>query len=382
MSGLELRLHSPSPVPLDAQFSCAPGELVALVGPSGSGKSTLLRAIAGLHRGSRMQGAVRVGEQTWFDSAQGLALTPQQRRAGLVFQQYALFPHLSAIENIAIGAHSIWADGLKSSEILNKSQHWLQRFGLADLAHRKPRELSGGQQQRVALARALMRVRPESSPSHAHAVTRDSGVLLLDEPFSAVDAPMRQTLYRELAALHRDVPIPIILVTHDLQEARRLADRIVILDAGCTLQAGTPQEVINKPRNARVAQLVGIHNHFAGRFYRGAQGVGHLQWGELHLQVPDKGKIDDGTAVTWVIAGEWISLGAASEHVNALQATWKEILPLGEMSVCQLALRGTSDVLVLNLSTALLRERGARIGEAVTLSLPPQAVHIMPLRVS
>jgi molybdate transport system ATP-binding protein len=371
MSGLQLSLRSTSPVPLHAELSCANGELLALVGASGSGKSTLLRCIAGLHRSADLHGSIRVRDDVWFDSEHGIGLTPQQRRAGLVFQQYALFPHLSAIDNIAISADSMRANSLKrpknSPNIPSHAMQWLERFGLNDLAHRKPRELSGGQQQRVALARALMRI-------------QGGGVLLLDEPFSAVDAPMRQTLYRELAALHRDVPIPIILVTHDLQEARRLADRIVILDAGTTLQAGTPEQVISKPRNARVAQLVGIHNHFSGRFHHHASGSGRLQWGGLQLTVPNKGKIADNTAVTWVIAGEWISLDASSVDGNSLQAIWREILPLGEMSVCQLAVQGTGDVLVLNLSTALLRERGARVGEALALSLPPQAVHIMPLR--
>lgn len=369
--GLKLQLCSASPVSLEAQFDCAPGELLALVGASGSGKSTLLRCIAGLHRHALMHGSIYVGDEVWFDSQRAIDRPPQQRRAGLVFQNYALFPHLDAIHNIALCPDFMRADGQKRIKILAQSAHWLSSFGLRDLAHRMPHELSGGQQQRVALARALMRA-------------QDGGVLLLDEPFSAVDAPMRQTLYRELAALHRDMPIPIILVTHDLHEARRLADRIVILDAGVTLQSGAPEDVISKPRNARVAQLVGIHNHFAGRFYKDGQGYGRLQWGQVQLRVPDKGRIDDGTAVTWVVAGEWIGLNPRAAGVradaNTLQASWREILPLGELSVCQLAVQGTEDVLVLNLPAALVRECGASAGGAVQLNLPPHAVHIMPLR--
>ena len=244
MSGLQVQLRSSSPIRLAAEFDCAAGELVALVGPSGSGKTSMLRAIAGLWTPPDLQGHIRVAGQDWLDTAAGVLRTPQQRRAGLVFQHYALFPHMTAQANVALAAGPDWS----AADV----QALLSRLGLAALAGRRPAQLSGGQQQRVALARALVRVMPGPQAAASQAL---AGVLLLDEPFSAVDAPTRQTLYRELAALRQKVPVPMVLVTHDLAEARRLADRVVIVDAGQTLQTGEPARVFASPRNARVPSL-------------------------------------------------------------------------------------------------------------------------------
>jgi molybdate transport system ATP-binding protein len=370
-AGLHVQLRSSAPVPLQAQFDCAPGDLVALVGASGSGKTTLLRTVAGLHHSADLAGSVRLGDQLWMDSAQGICLSAQQRRVGLVFQHYALFPHLSAMNNIALCADSMPATGQNSSETQAKT--WLERLGLADLAQRLPHELSGGQQQRVALARALVRIQ------------NGGGVLLLDEPFSAVDAPMRQVLYRELAQLRQNLNVPIVLVTHDLQEARRLADRLVIIDAGQSLQSGTPAQVIRSPRNARVAQLVGIHNHFHAHFHSAGEGQALLHWGDLKIRVKDKGKIENGTAVTWVLAGEAVQLLApdddAPSDANVLSCHFTEMLPLGEISLCRIKVQGTTDTIQLNLATAQISAMGLAAGSPAKLAVPAGAAHIMPLRV-
>ena len=373
-AGLHVQLSSEHPVRLQAEFDCAPGELIALVGASGSGKTTLLRSIAGLHQSRDLAGTVRLGDQVWMNSAQGIGLPAQQRRVGLVFQHYALFPHLNAIENIALyavntpGTYS--KDGLKDAK--NDAKNWLERLGMAELGARLPHELSGGQQQRVALARAAARIQG------------GKGVLLLDEPFSAVDAPMRQVLYRELAQLRQSLNVPIVLVTHDLHEARRLADRMVIIDAGQSLQSGPPGQVMRSPRNARVAQLVGIHNHFHAQFHSTGQGHAWLQWGELRLKVRDKGKIESGTQVTWVLAGEELQVisanGTADASSNHLACQLTEMLPLGEISLCRLAVLGTQDTIQLSLPTAQLAAMQINTGGDIMLSVPIDAAHIMPLR--
>jgi molybdate transport system ATP-binding protein len=367
VKSISVALHSSAPIALNAEFDCAAGELLALLGPSGSGKTSILRSMAGLLHAPGMTGHVRLGEgassAAWFDSTRGIALPVQQRHVGMVFQHYALFPHLSALQNIAIAAQPTW-DAPRLHDLM-------ARLGLQDLAQRLPAHLSGGQQQRVALARALV---------------RDPQVLLLDEPFSAVDAPTRQTLYRELAQLRRDLQVPIILVTHDLMEARRLADRVVIVDKGHSLQTGTPGQVFASPRNARVAELVGIHNHFKGQFFKQTGNMARLRWGSMDVPVVDKNKIADGTPVTWVLSGDWVEPGSSSAPSTTprytLVCTLLEALPLGETSLCKLAVRGApeGDVLTLNLSTALLRSQGMQVGNEVPLQVPAHAVHIMPMK--
>jgi molybdate transport system ATP-binding protein len=372
---LQVQLHNTSPMHLSAAFDCANGELLALVGPSGSGKTSVLRAIAGLLKTPSLRGRVQVGEQPqdlWFDSDQRIHRPPQQRRVGLVFQHYALFPHLSALENIALAANTTWAG--------EQFDALFARMGLSGLQHRRPAQLSGGQQQRVALARAL---------------AREPQVLLLDEPFSAVDAPTRQALYRELASLRRSVSIPMVLVTHDLNEARRLADRVVILDAGESLQVGPPDKVFASPRNARVAELVGIQNHFQGQFFThqpgDPPGMAQLRWlardgaSGFTLSVTDKGRIDNAAEVSWVVAGELLDISAPTPDAplapNTLTCTLQEVLALGEISLCTLVPHALPDqCLTLNLSSAMLRQLGLGPGKALQLHIPTQAVHIMPLR--
>jgi molybdate transport system ATP-binding protein len=227
MPALSVRLRQTAPIPLDAGFDCALGELLALVGPSGSGKTTILRVIAGLAR--CQQGRVAMDGDAWFDSRQGIDVPPQRRRVGFVFQNYALFPHLSALDNVALAS--------SRADATAHAREILARVRLDGLAQRRPTQLSGGQQQRVALARAL---------------AREPQVLLLDEPFSAVDQAVRLDLYQELAELRAGLAIPIVLVTHDLQEAQRLADRIVVLDAGRVVAAGAIDEVVAQPAVAKL----------------------------------------------------------------------------------------------------------------------------------
>lgn len=236
MGGLVLRAAQAGPIPLEAELACGPGELLALVGPSGAGKTTLLRAIAGLTHPK--SGYIACDGAVWLDTERGIAARPQARRVGLVFQHYALFPHMTAIQNVASAM-----GGAPKSEALERARDLLARVHLEDMAQRRPSELSGGQQQRVALARAL---------------ARDPAVLLLDEPFSAVDRMTRRKLQRDLAELRRALAIPIVLVTHDLGEAAALADRLTVLQAGRTRQTGTPGEVMAAPADAEIAAILDL----------------------------------------------------------------------------------------------------------------------------
>ena len=365
MTTLTVSIRNVTPMALDASFECAAGEVVALVGPSGSGKTSLLRAVAGLLKSATLHGRVAVGDDVWFDSERRIELPPQQRRAGLVFQHYALFPHLTAAQNVAIAARG---NGTREPGEL------FARLGLAGLEQRRPAQLSGGQQQRVALARALA-----GQPK----------VLLLDEPFSAVDAPARQALYHELASLRQSLSTPMVLVTHDLSEARRLADRVVILDAGRSLQSGSPARVFASPRNARVAELVGIQNHFSGRFHKREPGWASLEWGDdgaIALRVLDKNRIADRSSVTWVIAGEGVDLlrdapRETPRDQNVLECRIVELLSLGETSLCSLRPQPLPhERITLTPATSHLRSLGAEVGGVVWLRIAPEAIHIMPLK--
>ena len=230
-AALVARFAQAGPIPLAVEIACAPGEMLALVGPSGSGKSTILRSIAGLYR--PRAGAVRVGQATWFDAAAGVFVPPDERRVGLVFQSYALFPHMSALGNVAAALGHLPRPARRE-----RAQALLRLVHLDGLDERRPAELSGGEQQRVAVARAL---------------AREPAVLLLDEPFSAVDRRTRRRLREELVGLRRSaLKVPTILVTHDLEEAQALADRLCVLDRGETLQEGATAAVLAAPANERV----------------------------------------------------------------------------------------------------------------------------------
>ncbi|MGF1657907.1 MAG: molybdenum ABC transporter ATP-binding protein [Rubrimonas sp.] len=215
---LEVMAQADAPIPLGVAFRVEPGELLALVGHSGSGKTTLLRTIAGLWRPEVAR--VTVDGATWLDTAAGVNLPTHRRRVGLVFQNYALFPHMTAAQNVMAAMDR--ADRAEAERLLDL-------VNLHGLAARRPAQLSGGQQQRVAVARALAR-RPQA--------------LLLDEPFSAVDRATREKLYGEVIALRAHLQMPVVLVTHDVNEAQLLADRMVVIEEGRVIRAGTTAEVM------------------------------------------------------------------------------------------------------------------------------------------
>jgi molybdate transport system ATP-binding protein len=226
---------------LDVAFD-AGHETVVLFGNSGSGKSVSLAAIAGLLRPDA--GRIEIGGRAVFDSSEGIDLPPQRRNVGYVVQHLALFPHLTAAENIAYGL-------VRSSKSVRRKRvaELVALLSLEGLEDRLPRQLSGGQQQRVALARAL---------------ARPVDALLLDEPFSALDEALRGDLRAELLRLRQELEVPVVFVTHDLREAYLLGDRIAVIDHGMVLQFDAREEVFRRPRTRRVAQLTGVRNLFDG----------------------------------------------------------------------------------------------------------------------
>jgi molybdate transport system ATP-binding protein len=222
---------------LDVRVEAHAGDVVALVGPNGSGKTTLLRAIAGLQPLS--EGSVVLDDSTWEDS--GCRLPVADRRVGMVFQDLLLFPHLSALDNVAFGPRS---RGVNRAAARRTAADWLDRVEVGDLADRRPRQLSGGQAQRVAIARALA-AEPE--------------LLLLDEPLSALDPEVAMSLRLELARHLAAYDGVTLLVTHDALDALMLANRVLVLDDGRVVQEGTPQEVARMPRTSHVARMVGLN---------------------------------------------------------------------------------------------------------------------------
>jgi molybdate transport system ATP-binding protein len=223
-------------VELDVEV--ADGEVLAVLGPNGAGKSTVLRVLAGLLRPD--SGRVGIEDVVWDDVAAELHVPAHRRRIGMVFQDYLLFPHLSALENVAFGLRT---RGIRHADARAQAAGWLDRVGLADFRDRRPGQLSGGQAQRAALARALA---PEPA------------LLLLDEPLAALDARTRLTVRAELRRHLAEFSGSTVLVTHDPVDAMALADRVVVLEEGRVVQGGTPAEVSRRPRTDYVARLVGL----------------------------------------------------------------------------------------------------------------------------
>jgi molybdate transport system ATP-binding protein len=239
---------------LEVALEVEAGECLAVAGPSGAGKTSVLRVAAGLLRPEH--GVVEAAGETWLDTRRGIDVPPERRRCGYLFQEYALFPNLTAWQNVAYPLV-----GVPRRERRERAMALLERFGVDELADARPRTLSGGERQRVALARALAR-RP--------------GVLLLDEPLAALDARTRAAALRELGAVLRDVEVPALLVTHDFAEAAQLGDRVGVIDAGRVVQEGTPSELAAAPRSAFVADFTGAVV-LTGVARGGADGLTHVE---------------------------------------------------------------------------------------------------------
>jgi len=291
---------------LDVEWT-AHDEVVALFGPSGAGKSLTLSCLAGLVRPDR--GRIVVNGDVFFDSETQVDVLPQRRHLGYVFQGYALFPHLSVEDNIGYGLRQWPRD-----ERRRRAGEVMERLDLSALSRRRPRELSGGQQQRVALGRAL---------------AVDPALLLLDEPLSALDAPLRRGLRRELVAIVREWGKATALVTHDLAEAFQLADRVVIYERGRVVHAAPKAELLSAPASERVARLMGVRNILRGTVIKAAPDRIQLHWRGHALEAVNSASHaylpDGGTDLAFFIRPEHVRLvrkdrdaADAAHHMNLM----------------------------------------------------------------
>jgi molybdate transport system ATP-binding protein len=267
---------------------------VALVGPSGAGKSSVLRAIAGLLRPSA--GRVALDGEAWLDVDRGVDLPPDERRVGLVFQDYALFPHLSVRANVAYGGRE-------------RVDELLERFRISHLARARPGELSGGERQRVALARAL---------------ARDPGVLLLDEPLAALDAHTKASVRAELQELLSDLELPTLIVTHDYEDAVALAGTVGVLVDGKLRQLGSPEELVSAPLDPFVASFTGA-NLLHGRTVGQENGLTKVELGSGELLF----STDPGDGEVGVVVYPWdVSVGRAYPDDSALNLVSGEVVSI------------------------------------------------------
>ena len=361
--GLRVRLRQERPILLDAAFECGAGELLALVGPSGSGKTTVLRCIAGL--AAPPEGEVTCNGETWLDTRSGAATSPQRRRVGLVFQHYALFPHLDALANVASAmTHR------PRRERAGHARALLARVNMQGLEARRPADLSGGQRQRVALARAL---------------ARDPQVLLLDEPFSAVDQLTRRRLRLELAQLRREIRIPMVLVTHDLDEAQLLGDRLSVLHHGRTLQTGPMQDVIRHPTSAVVARLIDHRNVFAGIVSRHDERAGRtwLDWAGTELECELATRFEPGERVDWLVPESHVVMHrrerpSRGEHENPVRGIARDVVILGGDARVTLDVEGAGAPLTFEVSAHVAHRNRVAAGAEISVSLLASGIHVMP----
>ena len=319
-------------------------ETVALVGPSGAGKSSVLRAVAGLFRPER--GRIYADETPWLDTAAGVDVPPERRSVGLVFQEYALFPHLSVRANVSFGATRA---GLVD-EVLG-------RLRITELADERPGRLSGGERQRVALARAI---------------AREPQVLLLDEPLSALDAHTRDAVRGELRDLLAALHLPTILVTHDFEDAAALADRVGVLVEGRLLQIGTPSELVAAPADPFVARftgatlLHGVAEADAGGLTRVALDVGGTAW----TTDPGVGRVAIAIHPWEVAVSRTVPVDSMLNHISA---------PIDSLVTIGNRVRVRVGPLAGEITSGSAERLGLREGDVVVASFKATAARLIPL---
>jgi len=328
-------------------LSIPAGGFMALLGASGSGKTTLLRLVAGFDAAD--EGRILL------DGADLAGVPAYARPVNLVFQSYALFPHMTVADNIAFGLRR---EGVGGDELHRRVRDAMALVRLEGLGDRKPRQISGGQAQRVALARALAK-RPK--------------LLLLDEPMAALDRSLREHTRSELKRLHRELGTTFVLVTHDQEEALALADRVALLDHGRLAQEGSPEDLYERPASLAVARFVGRLNLMEGRVTAAGDA--------LTIEVPGLGAVRARPAASRPSLGAAVAVGLRPERIdfgagdNARSATVSEISYLGEQSVYRLVF---ADGIEIRASRPNRDGPAARVGERVTVSWPAAAALVFP----
>jgi molybdate transport system ATP-binding protein len=355
---LERRHPATPPFVLDVAIR-VPSGITILFGPSGAGKSTLLDSIAGLATPGK--GSITVGEKLLFDSERSVNLPPQARHVAYVFQTLALFPHMTAEENVAYGLANLPAE--KRASRVGEA---LQALGVAALHARKPAQISGGERQRIALARSLV---------------TDPEALLLDEPLSALDARITAEIVEDLRTWNATHKIPILYVTHSREEAAALGERVIILDQGRIVREGSPLEVLDAPRRKSLAQAAGFENLLEGKVVelREADGVMRVRLGENHCQIEvPLGFAAVGASVCVAIrAGDILLATQPPQGLSARNVLEGEIVKLETRGALTEARVNCGVEFLVRVTPGAARELHLTPGQRVWLVLKTHSCHLV-----
>jgi len=341
---------------LGASFALAEGELFTLLGPSGCGKTTTLRSIAGLERPAR--GRITLADRVLYDADAGVNVPMYRRDIGMVFQSYAIWPHMNVFENAAYPLRVSRGHGLGAAQIRDKVRAVLALVGLEEFINRPSTQLSGGQQQRLALARAL---------------TREPALLLLDEPLSNLDAQLREQMRAELKRLQRETGVTAIYVTHDQSEALAISDRIAVMDKGLIMQIGPPREIYERPTSEFVANFIGTTNLLRGilRSDATAGSVGRIETRLGPLTCSFTADVKASPAVGVVIRPENVVIEPAAGDTSAIPGTNRcDGTLVGETYLGEIVEYETR----IGNETILIRTRPGKPlapGDAVVIHFPP-----------
>ncbi len=343
----------------DVSFAIERGEFFSMLGPSGCGKTTTLRLIAGFETPDADGGQVRLMGAVVNDQR------PYERRLAMVFQNYALFPHLTVERNVAFGLEQ---RKTPKNEIGDRVRNALTlvRLDPGTFARRNPSQLSGGQRQRVALARALV---------------LEPTILLLDEPLGAIDLQLRKEMQLELKSLNKQLGTTFIYVTHDQEEALTMSDRIAVMSNGRVAQLGTPAEIYENPRTAFVAKFIGESNFLDGQVLRQSGALWDVQWGDTTFRVPSAHGVQPGQTIRIAVRPEWLDLvrpGNVPPGENALCGSVRDVIYLGETMHVVVSLPGGTDMTVaLRNEGQLINPLPWRRGDEAVVAWKPEDCQIL-----